>query len=429
MQSRKPKSLKKANMGIVLDVLRKARRSLSTTEISNRINLSKTTVRKIIDAHIESGFVVSAGKGDSTDEGGKRPEMFRFNSKCGYVISIHVTPDILFSTITDLDADIVHSKIVQLDKSIQVMTLTRLIAETIREFRSFKGASDEILIGIVVALPGLVDSDSGISLHSPHYPAWGRNIPIKDLIHRELGSELGAPLFVGNVNRYQAFAELEKGTAHGSGNFLIVDALDEGLGAGIILRGSIHSGAHHISGEVGHMIVSPHDETQCICGAYGCLEAMVSAKRVLRLVREGYDQHEDSILFLGRKPEEVTLELVSESAAAGDPFAQSLIDDVAEWYAVGLNNIVMVTDPELILLQGVYTRAGDYFVDRVRKRMREIGGLPDVEKRTRVEYSTMGDERGALGGAAFAICTYFQTTYLSGDSGPLFNNSVVSSSE
>lgn len=406
MQSRKPKSLKIANMRVLREYLRTSDK-VSIAEASETIRLSKTTVRKILDHFIETGIVFSAGKGTSTDEGGKRPELFAFNQDYGYVISLHVTPDMLLAAVTNLRADITNSKIVMLEKNVHVLTVVRLLVEAIRDFMAQKSSSRSKLFGVVVALPGLVNPDDGISIYSPHYPAWGRNVPLKKMILHELGEDFPAPVFLDCVNRYQAFAELGKGSAAGTGNYLIIDALDEGLGGGLVLNGSMHRGAHYISGEVGHMVLSPNDETRCICGARGCFEAMVSAKRVLRLVREGYPSNQRSSLFTSCSPEKVTLEQVSEAAAAGDPFARTIIDDVAGWFAQGLNNITMVTDPELIILQGVYTRAGDYFVERVQTRLNEIGGLPDVDKPVRLEYSTMDEKRGVVGAAAFVICNHF----------------------
>jgi len=70
-----------------------------------------------------------------------------------------------------------------------------------------------------------------------------------------------------------------------------------------------------------------------------------------------------------------------------------------------------VDDPELIIIQGQYVKAGDCFLDRIREGIRHIG-LPDVDKRVRIEYSTLGEERGVLGGAAFLISDFFNRQLL-----------------
>ncbi|HVO39735.1 MAG TPA: ROK family protein [Spirochaetia bacterium] len=351
-------------------------------------------------------LVVSAGKGESTEEGGKKPELYRFNKSFGYVISLHVTPDSIISVITDLNADITYSKKLAVTTERSLSFILSQLVDVIRGFTATKTAAGEKLVGIVIALPGLVDSARGISIYSPHYPSWGRNVPFNDLLRQTLGTGIEAPIFIENVNRYQAIAEQEKGVAVGTTNFIIVDALIEGLGAGIVTHGELMQGAQSLSGEIGHMTVNPIDGPPCICGNRGCFEAMVSAKRIRELISEACGRGVQSALFRNGMPDTSTLDEVCELAEAGDPFCLSIIDDVARWFIVGLGNIIMVNDPELIVIQGQYVKAGRSFMERLRTGIARIG-LPDVEKRVRIEYSRLGEERGVIGGSAFVISDFF----------------------
>ncbi len=401
----KPKNLKQNNTRAVLEILRRGR-DLSVAEISRDIKLSKTTVKKIFDSLLSMDLIRSAGKGDSTDEGGKKPELYRFNKEYGYVISLHITPDALIAVSTDLDADIAWLRKTDIGHDRGIDTIMGKLVETIRSFTSQKAPTGQVLVGIVVVLPGLVDSTRGVSIYSPHYPGWGRDFPFAEILSRRLGDAFSVPLFVDNANRYQAIAETQKGVAAGCKNFCIVDALSEGLGSGIVLHGELIQGIQSISGELGHMTLDPYEGFPCICGHKGCFEAMVSARRILGLAREARPRYPDSSLFAGKADAEIRLEDVCEGAAAGDSLCRSLIDDVARWFLIGLGNVIMVNDPELIVLQGVYVKAGTYFLDRIREGIRHIG-LPDVEKKVRIEYSIMGEERGVIGGAAFVIEDYF----------------------
>ena len=103
--SGKPKSLKQLNTRVVLDILR-ARDVVSVADISEAVHLSKTTVKKVLDLLAAAGIVLSAGKGESTNAGGKKPELYRFNMKYGYSICLHVTPEDLIAVMTDLRAEI-----------------------------------------------------------------------------------------------------------------------------------------------------------------------------------------------------------------------------------------------------------------------------------------------------------------------------------
>ncbi len=219
--------------------------------------------------------------------------------------------------------------------------------------------------------------------------------------------DCGAPVFVDNVNRFQALAEGQRGLASGARSFLIVDALIEGLGAGIIREGRIEHGAHDLSGEIGHMILDP-DGYPCICGGRGCFEAMVSSRRLLENVGNGYAAHADSLIFSGSPAGHAGIEDVFKAFKEGDDFAKRIIDDMIRWFAHGLNNVVMVYDPEMIIIQGIYTCLGEYFLRGLRDRLSTLS-LPAIRKDVRIEYSSFGPERGIIGGSLFVCQSYFQT--------------------
>jgi N-acetylglucosamine repressor len=350
--------------------------------------------------------VVSAGKGLSTEEGGKRPELFRFNTAFGFVISAHITPEAILIGVTDMAGSVVSYTREEVGGDRSLQSILQRLGAGIRTVIAERSGPGSHAVGIVLSLPGLADAAQGISIYSPHYPEWGRNVPIARMLRDAIGGGVDAPLFIDCVNRYQAIAEQVRGVAAGATNFIIIDALDEGLGAGIVLHGTLLQGSQALSGEIGHMTVDPVHGDPCICGSRGCFEAMVSAKRIRALAEAARARGEQSILFESASPHTLGLEEICEAASRGDRLAGSLIDDVARWFLVGIGNIVMVNDPELIVIQGRYVRAGDCFLRRLREGVRRIG-LPDVEKKVRIEYSALGEDRGVLGGAAFVLEQYF----------------------
>lgn len=399
------KVYKQNNIRAALNLIRR-RDTFSVAEISYAVRLSKTTVKKTIDLLASMGLVVSAGKGESTEEGGKKPELYRFNKGYGYVISLHVTPDSIIAVATDLAANITSLKKLEVTTRRDLPFILGQLADLIRGISGLKAGTREKLIGIAVALPGLADSPMGISIYSPHYPDWGRNVSFREMLREKLGTGYDVPIFIDCVNRYQAAAEQEKGEAVGVTNFIIIDALNEGLGSGIVTHGELMRGNQGLSGEIGHMTVNPIDGPICICGNRGCFEAMVSAKRIRDLMRDASSRGVNSELFRDRTPETATLEDVCELANTGDPLCLSIIEDVARWFLVGLGNVIMVADPELIVIQGQYVKAGVFFLERLREGIKTIG-LPDVEKKAKIVYSRLGEERGVLGGAAFIVSDFF----------------------
>ena len=399
------KAHKQNNIRQVLNLIRE-HDTAAVAELSPESRLSKTSVKKMIDLLVCMGLVESAGKGLSTDEGGKKPELFRFNPAYGYVISIHVTPESILAAASDLAAELSHFRETQVGPKRDLDSILALLAGEIRRILGAKAGGAEKLLGVVVALPGLADSSRGISIYSPHYHDWGRNVPFLDLLRERVEELAAVPLFVDCVNRYQAFAERVKGVAAGVKNFMIIDAITVGLGAGIFLHGELMRGHQSLSGEIGHMTVNPIDGPLCNCGNRGCFEAMVSAKRLRELADDARKNGERSLLFRDGRLEDFDIARVCELAGQGDELCCRLIDDVARWFAVGLGNIIMTNDPELIVIQGQYVKAGDCFLKRVREGIRRIG-LPDVEKTARIEFSSLDERRGLIGGAAFVISDFF----------------------
>ena len=410
----KPRNLKENNVRMAMEIIRKSE-VFSINDLSKVIQLSKTTIKKMIDLLTGQGLIVSAGKGESTEEGGKRPELFRFNPHMGYVVSAHVMPNSIWVATTDLNGRIQtmekYEVVENRDLSFLMEKLTTLIVSQIRGQKS--GGQP---IGLVVALAALVDSTNQISLYSPHYPGWGRNVPfvekLREGVEGFLGKGLSFPIFVDCVNRYQALAEKEKGIAVGVENFIILDALDEGVGSGIVVDGKVKHGAHSLSGEIGHMTLDAADGPLCICGNKGCFEALVSARRVLSIAKERWKGAPGSPVP-GKSWDEVSLEDICLAAADGEPLCRELIREVAHWFTVGLGNIMLVTDPELIVIQGQYVKTGEYFLELLREGVKRMG-LPDVEKKVRIEYSFMGEDRGVLGAAMAVVNDFFTDRFFRG---------------
>jgi len=101
----KQKTLKQANRKVILNVLRNSE-EISVADLSKEVNLSKQTLMKIMNYYTKNGMVIIAGKGNSTEEGGKKPNIYKFNKNGGYAIGMAISANRLFSVITDLKSNI-----------------------------------------------------------------------------------------------------------------------------------------------------------------------------------------------------------------------------------------------------------------------------------------------------------------------------------
>jgi len=397
-------SVKQHNRKVILDLFRKSE-ILSVSELAEETRISKPTVQKVIDFFEEKGILIFEGKGISSSDGGKRPNLYRYTPDFGCMISLHVGPDFIYAAIANMKADIIHSHHFDIGKMNIAKVLDEL-AKIVNDFQKHEAVVNGGLVSIVVALPGIVDPKKGILVFTPHYADWGNNIRFAEELHNRI--TIDVPVYMDCTNRFQAVAEKFKGVAVGYENFIILDAMGEGVGSGVIVNGTIWHGSQNFSGEVGHMILDPHNGAKCICGGKGCFEAMVSLKRIKRLVDEGEQRFPDSMIFSVQNQDQEydVLSRIFSAAESGDELALEIFNDICQWFAVGINNIIMVNDPELVVLQGIFNVGGEFFLNYLREKINSIS-FPNINRKVQITLSGFGLERGVLGGACYGKMMFF----------------------
>ena len=244
-----------------------------------------------------------------------------------------------------------------------------------------------------VGIPGLVDR-SGTLHMGPHLRQL-RDVPLAQL----LTDRLGVPATVDNDANCHAVGEQAAGAAAGAEESLVV-SFGTGIGAGIVTGGRILRGAHGFAGEPGHMVVDPNGPP-CPCGKRGCWERLASGTGLARLARDAAvaGRLDAVVARAGGDPEAVRGEHVTASARAGDGEAQTVLDALARWIALGLANLTNVLDPEVIVIGGGLVDAADLLLPEVRNQFATLvlGG----EKRPVVPIvpAILGEHAGAIGAA------------------------------
>ncbi len=395
------RSLKQSNRVAILDKFRKSA-EISIAELAHEVMLSKPTIKKVIDHYIQVGLVKVAGKGLSTEEGGKRPVLYKFNEDYSCVISLHLGPDFVNSAMLNFKGEITHSEFVTLWDGVSFTEVLDILVCHIEELLSYKSHSGIPVNSIVVALPGISDPEKGVLRHSPHFLSWGSDLDFKVAIENKVGREV--PVYIDNVNRYQAFVEMIEGKAVGVNNFAIIDALEEGVGSGIIIDGKISHGSQNIAGEIGHCIVNTYDGCKCICGGRGCFEAEMSWRNIRRLIERGREYFPDSVLFTVG---DLSVEKLFTAVEFSDTLALEIMDKLTTYFARGINNLIMVSDPELIIIQGIYNQAGESFVNAVKKKVDSMA-LLSMNRDAKICFSDFGMERGVRGAGLYSISNFFK---------------------
>lgn len=249
------------------------------------------------------------------------------------------------------------------------------------------------ILSIGMGSPGVIDTEKGIIINSPNIPDWN-NIEIVDVMNKEFN----VPCAIDNDVRVAAMGEYQFGAGKGYKNILCI-AIGTGIGGGIILDGKLMRGPTFSMGEIGHLTLKK-DGPKCGCGNYGCMEALGSSTAIIREAKKAIDNNESDILkTLMEESKELSTYIVAQAAEKGDKKALEIITQAAEWVGIGLAGVVNLINPEIIIIGGGVSLAGDIIfnpiINEIKKRSLKIPG-----QFVKVVPASLGDFAGMVGASA-----------------------------
>ncbi|MBI4241641.1 MAG: ROK family protein [Candidatus Rokubacteria bacterium] len=230
------------------------------------------------------------------------------------------------------------------ERGTAVETLDALLTDLVATSR----AEGIRVVGIGVGVPGAVDAEAGvIGDDVQNVPELAR-LPLAETLR----SRFGLPAFVDNDVNALALGEWTFGEGRGARSLVLL-AIGTGVGGGIVLDGQLVRGAAGYGGELGHISVN-FDGRPCFCGGQGCLKAYVAGPDIAAEARGRLKRRSDSeiLALAGGDPAAVTAAHVFGAAAAGDPLAASLVEEVCQALGAGLGAVVNGLNPEVVLVTG-----------------------------------------------------------------------------
>lgn len=292
------------------------------------------------------------------------------------------------------DGEIVHKWEMATEKSNHGQLIPLQIANSIHEKINSINENINRFLGIGVGAPGPVNTETGTVERAINL-GW-RNFPLKDLLE----NELRLPVSVDNDANLAAIGEMWKGAGVGKRHIICV-TLGTGVGGGIIVNGKIVHGVSGAGGEIGHMKVVTEGGAPCNCGNLGCLETVASATGIVRMAKE---QLLTSNLptSLRQYSQSITAQLVFEATTKGDVLAKEIVDRVAYYLGLSLGNIANCLNPEMVVIGGGVSKAGDTLILPLRNYLKEVT-FPRVAESLQVVTAKLGNDAGVIGGAWVAL--------------------------
>lgn len=259
------------------------------------------------------------------------------------------------------------------------------IARAIDNKLAQEGISKNEVEGVGIGVPGPVRSDGVVNICVNL--GWG-----VINVAEELSGMTGLKVRVGNDANVAALGEMWQGGAKGSSDVILV-TLGTGVGGGIIVDGKIVAGFDGAGGEIGHITVNNDEIEPCNCGQYGCLEQYTSATGIVRMAKRKLAKTSEETKL--RSYDRLSAKNVFDEAKAGDSVALGLVDDLGEILGSALSNMACVVNPEVIVIGGGVSKAGQILIDTIQKHYVETAF--HACRNTRFELARLGNDAGIYG--------------------------------
>ncbi|MDT8716188.1 ROK family transcriptional regulator [Clostridium sp. 19966] len=360
-----------------------AERELTKLDIARKLNISVPTVTTIVGELIEEGIVEEAGVAGST--GGRKPVIIRFLPDSRFSIGLSLQKDFVRAILTNLDSNIIDDISEELE-SLEGEAVISCMEKLVQQLMSSNGVTSNILMGIGISLPGIVDRNK-LRLQV------ATNFNLKDVFFQELKEKINVPVYLENEANAGALAEWNLGTAKEKESVIYI-SITEGVGGGMIIDQKMFKGSSMRAGEIGHMSINK-DGRLCSCGKRGCFETYASNRALLK------DYNNAAGLKLHSISEFV------EKFRSGEATAEKVLDNYISDLSDGIENLIFIFNPHYVVIGGEISLYKDVFFDRLKNKIFENNRLYSRED-INILFSLLGKDADIMGASLIPIMEGFE---------------------
>ena len=372
-------AVRRWNLSSIFKLIRK-RGPISRIELTKISGCSAGTASNHVRTLIEKGFVIETKKGISS--GGRKPIQLMVNPNKAYIFSIEIEVNKIKMVLFDLELKVVTKNIIPITYKNDYRKTLEEVFFKIDKMMEEKNLELDNLLGIGVAVPGLIDKVKGILEFAPNL-GW-ENVPILNIFK----DKYGIPIVLNNEAKAAAIGERE--SIYPNINNMVFVSINEGIGCGIFFNGGLYRGASGNAGEFGHIIIDTNGPL-CTCGNKGCWETLASENFIV-----------NSYLKLPNSNKELTKEEIYQLGKNGDKKIIEIFKEAGKNIGIGLVNIVNGLSPELLVIGGGIVEIKEYIYEEIVKKLEE-SALSVSYRNVEIKFSELGSLAAVYGMADLII--------------------------
>ncbi|PTX64622.1 glucokinase-like ROK family protein [Melghirimyces profundicolus] len=376
-----PREMKRMNQRLILQTIRR-KQPISRTEISEMTSISRTTVSQLIDEMMEEGVVRETGRGSSPTQGGRKPVFLSIDDDSGFVCGLDIGGSSITFVVCNLSGKVVSKEVVSTPVSLGLESLFRLI----ERFLDNAPVPVERLIGLGVGAPGITRFHDGVVLSAPSL-GW-TDLPLKE----EMEDRFNLPVYVENDVNMAALGECWLGAGKGKRHVVMI-TVGTGIGCGLILNGDLYRGSRWASGEIGFMVTDSHAVEHWddpVFSGFGYMESKAGGPAIARQYLRGLKDTDGTLVSNAKD--------IFDLWRKGDETAGAVIWEANKHLAAGIVNVVVLFDPEVVILGGGLMKSQDLLLPQILKTVKRFAPI-----QPEIRISQLGDDAGALGAGALVL--------------------------
>jgi predicted NBD/HSP70 family sugar kinase len=323
-------------------------------------------VSTILEPLIKNQLLVEM-RGESVGVG-RKAFILDFSARTALTVGIAINQEECEVALVDLSARVLDRASATYPRYSEPHEIVDIAASLLATLLHRTGSGTDLLVGVGVTVPGLMDSTTGL-VHVAANLGW-RNVQLCSLFELKLH----LPAYVEQLAKAKLHFEAIWGQGKGRENFVCLE-IGSGIGAGVMADGRILRGARGSATEVGHTLIDPSGP-RCSCGLNGCWESFCAAPAIRRRLAEHLSTGRASASVLSPS---ASLAAIGRAAKMDDPVARLVVDETARYLARGVVGIIYNFDPELIILSGSVIRDCPTLIDATRAALRAMEAARDFD--------------------------------------------------
>jgi len=377
--------------GRALELIR-SQGPISRIELAQSTGLTQATISHVVRSLIGDGLVREIGRGEPT--GGKPRMMLEINPDARLGIGVQLGLESIVYVVVNLSGSVIGRLRAKGAGDRQPAEVVAAMAADISVLLDGLGADRSLVVGVGLVSPGPIDRENGVILRAPSLVSWSGYS-----LRAEFEAATGLQVSLDNDATAAALGEHWLGATSDSRAYTCV-YMATGIGAGIVIDGTIYRGVSSNVGELGHVTVDVRGEL-CSCGNRGCLELFASPRAIVARAAAAVAKGELDVRLTGSV--QADLATLGMAAMRGNAVAYEILADAAEILAAGIVSMMNLFDLELVVLAGsAFASTASIYLDRVQNAM-DTYALSRESHRIKVQLSANVHDAAALGAATLVL--------------------------